>query len=216
MTVQFGRCHFSPDRSGIHLPSNKPLVHRTTRITVPSPILSPGLVCRILGRASILIHGNEIKCAVNSTLDGRQVNIECKLIPQKSECLVLIRGPHHEHPRSDIGPEVDISLELERDAVVGGGNAVDLLVLCSFNRAIRSAILSRAAHRQHPFVSIVTVAVVVDFMKPAPVGVKGELAIDCFAGFWGTFSPYNLWVDFGDVLPNVLGCCNGDEKGREK
>lgn len=188
-----------------YLAANELQISGALGIAVAGTVLCTGLVGRVLGHASVLVHSDEVEGSIQTALDGGQVDIEGELVVHQSEHLVLAGTVHQVETGANVGAVLVLREELESERVTARGGAVCLGVLGSLEGALAGAIGSRAA-RGSPLVAIVAVGCSRGGVKPAPVMIDGHLAVHRgTAAAARTFLPGQLRMSFGLLCTDLLG-----------
>lgn len=99
-----------------------------------------------------LVHCHEVKCRVEATLDGGQVDVEGKLVVHQCEHLILggTRPGHEVEPRSDVGSVLVLGHELEGQRVAARRSPVGLGIFGTLECALLSTVIGFAADRGPP------------------------------------------------------------------
>jgi len=169
-------------------------------------VFGTSLVGRVLGHATILVHGDKVQGRVQAALDGREIDIEGELVVHEGEHLVLGGAIHEVETRADVGAVLVLREELEGEGVAAGRGAICLAVVGTLEGALRGAV-GGAAAGIGPLVAVVAV---LDGgarrVQPAPVRVDDHLGIDrCARRFASALLPAHLGVCLGCLLANLLG-----------
>lgn len=160
----------------------------------------PGLVSGILALPTILVHGDEIKSSIESASSSTRVDIECKLLVQHREHLIVVIILHQIQPRANVRPVSILGQEVDLDRFPAGGDAIGTCIIGTIDGTFRSTSLVVAADSSVPRVSGVAICRSRStFMGPSPVGVQHDFAIDVRATSGGTSLPCDRRVYFGLV-----------------
>lgn len=145
--------------------------------TYTGAVLGAGLVGRVLGHATILVHGHKVEGRVEAALDGREVDVKGELVVHEGEHLVLARAVHEVEARANVGAVLVLGDELEGQGVAAGRGTVGGGVVGALHLALGRAVGRGAAHVRLPLVAVVAV-VALAVVQPAPVGVDDDLGVD--------------------------------------
>lgn len=101
---------------------------------------------------SHLVHRHEVKCGIEATLDGRQVDVESELVAHQCEHLILGgTGPGHEvEPRPDVGSVLMLGHKLEGQRVSARGSPVGLGIFGALECTLLGTVIGFAADRCPP------------------------------------------------------------------
>ncbi len=92
--------------------------------------------------------------------------------------LVLGLGLHEVGTRADVGRVGALGDELEVQGIAAGGDAIGAGVIGAVDAALGGAAGGVVAVRGVPLVAVIAVGAAAQLVKPAPVGVDGDLALD--------------------------------------
>lgn len=183
-------------------------------VTVTGTVLGAGLVVGVAGLATVLLHGDEVKSGVETTVDGGQVDIEGELVALEVEGLVLVGTVHEVESGSDVGSVLVLGQELEGESIAAGGGTVGLAVFGTLDGALGGAVIGSAALRG-PLVTVIAVLSAFESVKPSPVGVDGHLSVGLGAGTTaGALLPRQLRVSLGLLRSDLLGRREPEKGGR--
>ena len=181
--------------------------------TYTRAVLGTGLVGRVLGHATILVHGDKVEGRVETALDGGQVDIKGELIVHEGEHLVLGGAVHEVEAGANVGAVLVLGNELEGQGITAGGGAVRGAVVGALELALGGAVGGRAADIG-PLVAVVAVLAVA-VVQPAPVGIDDHLGTDRGAGCLArALLPRHLGVRLRSLLADLLGRSQAHEEGR--
>lgn len=99
-------------------------IARALRITVSNTILSSSLVSRVSAHSTILVHGHEVKRAIETARKVGDIHIEGELVVQEVELLVRGIGVHKIEARPNIGSILSNSDELKLEGISACGSTV--------------------------------------------------------------------------------------------
>lgn len=128
------------------------------RITVSSTELGTGSVGRVLGLATISIHGNKVQGRVETALDLGQIDVEGQLVVLEREGLVPVGVLHEVQTGADVLAVLVLLDELQGQGVAAGGDAVGARVVGSLEGAVGAVGLAGAVAR--PLVAVIAVLAV--------------------------------------------------------
>lgn len=196
-------------RDGMHviayLAANELQISGALGIAVAGTVLCTSLVGRVLARASVLVHSDEVESSIQTALDCGQVDIEGELVVHQSEHLVLAGTVHQVETGANVGTIIVLREELETQRITARGGAICLGVLGSLKGALVGTIGRRGA-RGSPLVAIIAVGGPRSGMKPTPVSIDGHLAVNRgTAPAARTFLPGQLRMSFALLRADLLG-----------
>jgi hypothetical protein len=134
----------------------------------------------VLGKATILVHGDEVQGTVQTAADAGNIDIEGEFVAEESEHLVGIIVLHEVDTAADVLAILVLLDELEAELVTAGLDAICRLILGAVNAALLSAGGTVGADGGIPFVTGVTVGSLLG-VSPSPVGVDDNRSVDCAA-----------------------------------
>lgn len=184
-------------------------------VTVARAVGGAGLVARVLGHATVRVHGDEVEGAVQTAGQVGDVHIKGELLAEQVEHLVLgVRG-HEEHAATDVGVGA-LGDEAERQGITRGGDTVGGLVVGAVNAAVGGTGLIIRAEAGVPGVAGVAIVVARDIVGPAPVGINGYIVGGVGTSGGSTGSPRDGGLGLGGGSAGLLRAASRDEEGRKK
>jgi hypothetical protein len=127
------------------------------RIAVTRAKFSAGFVSRVLGQATVGVHGDEVQRAVQTAADVGNINIERELVAQKGEHLVLGIVLHEIQAATNILAIRALGDKLEAECVAGSGHTVGAGIVGAVNAAVRRASLAIRAELGVPGIAVIAV-----------------------------------------------------------
>lgn len=88
---------------------------------------------------SLLWHGHEVKCAVQTAVQRREIHVKGELVADKLKHLIVVRVLHQVHARADVRRVLALGNVLERHGVAAGGHSVSLRVVGALESAVLAA-----------------------------------------------------------------------------
>lgn len=101
---------------------------------------------------SHLVHCHEVKCGIEATLDGGQVDVKGEFVAHQCEHLILggTRPGHEIKPRPDVGPVLMLGNELQGQRVAARRSSVGLGVFGALECTLLGTLIAFAADRCPP------------------------------------------------------------------
>jgi hypothetical protein len=147
-------------------------------ITVTSTVFCARLVGRVLGHATVGIHGDEVYSAVQSTRKLAEIDIKGKLRVGELEHLILGIRLHQVETGSNVCGVLALGNELEGEGVSAGLDTISARVVGTVKSALGCASCVVGASGGIPFVPIIAVSSTAGLVKPSPVGIENHLSAD--------------------------------------
>lgn len=136
----------------------------------------------------------------------------------RKSCLIGVCIFHEISAGSNIGGVRALGNKFEGKGVARRSDTVCTCIIGAFDGTVLRTVGVGGACSLIPFISIVTVGVATDRVKPAPVSVDDNLTIDvgtAAASFTGAALPGHLWVRFSLLFPNDPRGSAGGAKGQD-
>ena len=192
-------------------------VLRALSIAVSSSVLGTGLVGGVLGETTILVHLGEVESSVQAAGKVRDIGIECELLVQELEHLVVAVVLHEVDTRTDIlAASAALSNELERESIARGTDTVSTAIVGTINSAVFGTGSGIWAKGGVPGVTGVAVGVARSGVQPAPVSIQDDLGAGSGTSAARAALRAEGRVDFGLGCSDLLssdGCSQGESEG---
>lgn len=146
-------------------------------VTVARSVLGAGLVAGEAGHATILVHLGEVKGTVDTARHVGNIDIKGELLVEQVEHVVVGLVSHQVDTRANVLAERALSHELELKLATRSSDSVGPGVVGAVESAVGGTSLAIGAKRGVPGAASVAVVVTVLHVKPAPVGVEGDLCL---------------------------------------
>lgn len=85
---------------------------------------------------SLLGHGYEVKCSVETAVECGKVHVESEFIPNEFEHLIVVRVFHQVRARADIGAVATLGKVFECERVAAGRDAVGAGIIGALYSAV--------------------------------------------------------------------------------
>jgi len=176
-------------------------------ITVSSTILGTGLVAGVERSTTILGHADEVKSTVQATRKMRHIDIECELLVQETEHLVVGVIGHEEHAGSDVSV-CTLGDKVESQGIASGGSSICSGVVSTIELAVCCASSVGRAECWVPGIASVAVGTS-GRVQPTPVMIEDDLASNGRARtIGGTCLPCKGRVNFRSQSTDLLSGSN--------
>jgi len=148
------------------------------RIAVSNTILGTSLVARVFGHSTVLVHGDEVKGAVETARKVGNINIKGELVVQQIELLVRSIGIHEIETGTDVGGISTLGNECQLQGVSASLCSVCRLVVSTLESAVGSASCVTWAKSFVPGVASIAVGVRSAglVVNPSPVRIDNNLS----------------------------------------
>lgn len=120
-----------------------------------SSVFGTGLVARVLGHATILLHLDEVQGAVETARKLGDIDIESEFLSDDVEHLVLGVGSHEVGTATNVGRVRSLGDELEGQGITAGGDSVSARVVSTLDHAVGRAGLAIRAGSGVPRVAVI-------------------------------------------------------------
>ena len=145
------------------------------RIAVTSSVFGTSLVGGESGHTTVSVHLREVKSAVKTTREVRNINVESEFLVEELEHLVRSVAGHHVHTGTNV-LLLTVGDKFEGECISAGGDTVCARVVSTIESAVSSAGGAIWAESSIPGVAGVAVGVSSSGVEPAPVGVEDNLS----------------------------------------
>lgn len=170
----------------------------------------------MLGKTTVLVHGDEVQGTVQAARQLGDVNVEGELVAEQVEHLVGTVVLHQVDTATNTLAIGVLSDELQAQSIAGGLDTVGARVLSTVNTAGTGASLAIRADLAVPLVTGVAVGVAGGGVSPSPVGVEDDATSDVAAGSTSSaLLPAEGRVLLSDLATGLLGSstCNQGRDG---